>query len=50
VRGRGTGLFAVAIELVFTSTVKRLGLNAERREAKHTFVRPAKATPQLSLF
>jgi DNA repair photolyase len=50
VRGRGTGLYADAIEKVFDSTVKRLGLNQERRETASTFARPRKATPQLELF
>jgi len=50
VRGRGTGLYADAIEKVFDSAVNRLGFNAERRDAAHTFQRPRKATPQLELF
>jgi DNA repair photolyase len=50
VRGRGTGLYADAIEKVFDSAVKRLGFNQEHREAAKTFQRPAKATAQLSLF
>jgi DNA repair photolyase len=50
VRGRGTGLYADAIEKVFDSAVKRLGFNQEHRETAHTFQRPRKATPQLELF
>ncbi len=51
VRGRGEGLYAEAINQVFHSCVKRLGLNAPRwPERPNTFRRPEKVVPQLSLF
>ena len=51
VRGRGEGQYAEAINQVFKSCVKRLGLNAPRWPARpNTFRRPEKLLPQLSLF
>ena len=50
-RGRGTGVYADAIEAVFDATVKRLGFNeTHRHHEPHSFQRPVKPTAQLSLF
>jgi hypothetical protein len=51
VRGRGEGHYAQAINQVFRSCVRRLGLDAPRwPERPNTFRRPEKVLPQLSLF
>jgi DNA repair photolyase len=50
VRGRGEGPYADAIAAVFHQTTKRLGYSTEPWERPHTFRRPPKVAPQLSLF
>lgn len=51
VRGRGEGQYADAIEHVFESCVRRLGMNAPRwPERPSTFRRPPRLEPQLALF
>lgn len=51
VRGRGEGPYADAIAQVFSSCVKRLGLNGARwAERPSTFRRPPRLEPQLALF
>ena len=58
VRGRGEGPYAETIKRMFDATIRRLGLGSRNRddsmfaepEAATTFRRPAKPTPQLSLF
>ena len=57
-RGRGEGVYAEMIATMFDTTVARLGLNRRSRDGEMfsegttptTFRRPAKTTPQLSLF
>jgi DNA repair photolyase len=57
-RGRGEGAYADTIQQLFTTTVRRLGLDPINRAsatfaeaaAPTTFRRPAKATAQLALF
>ena len=57
-RGRGEGPYAETIQMMFETTVRRLGLNQRSREgsmfaeaeAPTTFRRPTKPTAQLSLF
>jgi DNA repair photolyase len=58
VRGRGEGPYAETIQMMFDTTIRRLGLGPRNRdrsmfseaEAPTTFCRPAKPTKQLSLF
>ncbi|MGV3624506.1 MAG: PA0069 family radical SAM protein [Archangium sp.] len=51
VRGRGEGQYADAIEMVFESCVKRLGLTGGGWNARpNTFRRPPRLEPQLALF
>jgi DNA repair photolyase len=57
-RGRGEGPYAEMLQTMFEATVRRLGLNQRSRDTKMfdeadaptTFSRPARPTPQLSLF
>jgi DNA repair photolyase len=57
-RGRGEGPYAEMIRTMFDATIARLGLGQRGREgslydeadAPTTFRRPARLTPQLSLF
>ena len=49
-RGRGTGVYAETIKMMFDTTVKRLGLNGRREPvAENRFRRPPPKTGQLSL-
>jgi DNA repair photolyase len=52
VRGRGEGVYAQTIAMMFETTVKRLGLNDrhERYQMPSRFQRPDKPKPQLELF
>ena len=57
-RGRGEGVYAETLQMMFDTTVRRLGLGRRggessmyaEAEAPTTFCRPARPTPQLSLF
>ena len=51
VRGRGVGVYAETIKMMFDTTVKRLGLDErDEPEPKNNFRRPPKTTAQLTLF
>jgi DNA repair photolyase len=57
-RGRGEGVYAQTLQMMFDTTVRRLGLDARARDgslyaeadAPTTFRRPTRPTNQLSLF
>jgi DNA repair photolyase len=57
-RGRGEGVYAETLQMMFDTTIRRLGLDARARdgslyseaEAPTTFCRPTRQTNQLSLF